>query len=319
MSEHVIVGAGSLGTAVARDLVRRGQRVRIVNRAGSARVDGAEVLAADANDPAALRSAFDGAAVVYQCAQPAYHRWTTEFPALQARVIDAAAGASASLVIADNLYPYGDPEGRVLTERSPEQTSTRKGMVRREMARQALAAHAAGRLQVAISRPAHFFGPGYDQAGSMVFTPALRGKSMQFLGRGDQPHSFSYVPDVGAAMAELGASGSGWGRVWIPPVQPALTQAEFAARVWAAAGRHGRPRTRFLGRRLATMVGMVSPTMRELPEMMYEFEKPYLVDSSAFESTFDARPTPMDDAIAATLDWYRAEQATVSPSRQVAR
>jgi nucleoside-diphosphate-sugar epimerase len=302
---HVVVGAGALGTSVATDLLRRDQQVRIVNRSGSAQIPGAEALAVDATDPAALRRAFDGAAVVYQCAQPAYHRWSTEFPALQDAIIDAAAEASANIVIGDNLYPYGDPDGAVITERSPEKTATRKGTVRRQMAESALAAHRAGRLQVALSRPAHYFGPGYDQVGSMVFAPALKGKTMRWLGRMDQPHSFSYIPDVGAAMAELGVSGGGWGRVWIPPIQPALTQADFAARIWAASGQSGKARVQVLSRRMATLIGLVSPTVRQLPEMMYEFEKPYVVDSSAFEDAFDAKPTQLDDAIAATLDAYR--------------
>ncbi len=312
--QHVVLGAGPLGTSVARDLVRRGQRVRIGNRSGTAQVDGAEPFAVDAADPATLRRAFRAAAVVYQCAQPAYSRWTEEFPTLQQHVLDAAVDASAGLVIGDNLYSYGDPQGRVLTEDSPEETTTRKGSVRRRMARQALSAHAAGRLRVAITRPAHYFGPGYDQAGDLVFRPALNGRTMRFLGRADQAHSFSYIPDAGAAMAELGVGGAGWGRVWIPPVQPALTQREFARRIWAAGGQAGNPRIQLLGRRLATVLGVFSPMARELPEMMYEFDKPYIVDSSAFETTFHAMPTPMDDAIAATLDWYRTDHASASRS-----
>ncbi len=309
-STHVVIGAGALGTAVATDLVRRGHHTRVLNRAGSSQLAGAEALAVDAGDPVALGRALRGAAVVYQCAQPAYHRWSTDFPALQKGIIDAAADASAAIVIGDNLYPYGDPQGRVITERSPEATATRKGAVRRQMAEQALAAHEAGHLQVAISRPAHYFGPGYDQVGSMVFTPALDGKTMRFLGRKDQLHSFSYIPDVGAAMAELGVTGAGWGRVWIPPVQPALTQGELAQRIWTAAGRTGTPRMQLVGRRLATVLGIFSPTLRELPEMMYEFDKPYVVDSSAFEGAFAARPTPLGTAIETTLNWYRREAAS---------
>ncbi len=304
---HVVIGTGALGTAVATDLLRRGVDTRVLNRAGSSRVAGAQALAADVTDPATLRRALDGATVVYQCAQPAYHRWSQEFPALQQGIIDACIDVSASIVIGDNLYAYGDPRGRVITERSPETTSTRKGAVRRQMAEQALTAHESGRLQVAISRPAHYFGPGYDQVGSMVFTPALNGKTMRFLGRADQPHSFSYIPDVGAAMAELGVTGAGWGQVWIPPVQPAVTQGELAQRIWAAADRTGTPRMQLLGRRLASALGLFSSTVRELPEMMYEFDSPYVVDSSAFEDAFGARPTPLNSAIAATLDWYRRE------------
>ncbi len=309
---HVVLGAGPLGTGVASALVRRGMRVRILNRTGSGRATGAESVAVDATDLSALGRAFAGAAVVYQCAQPPYHRWEREFPALQDCVLQGAEHARASVVIADNLYPYGDPDGRPITESSPETTTTRKGRLRRVLAQQALAAHEAGRLRVAISRPSHYFGPGYDQSGTMVFGRAMAGKAIRMLGRADQPHSFSYVPDVAAAMATLGTGDLGWGRVWIPPVQPAVTQAELAQRVWTAAGRPGTARTQLLGRRMATVLGTVSPTMRELREMMYEFEKPYLVDSSDFQTNFGATPTALDEAIATTLRWYAAKSTVDS-------
>ena len=40
--------------------------------------------------------------------------------------------------------------------------------------------------------------------------------------------------------------------------------------------------------------------------MMYEFEEPFVVDSSKFERAFGVKATPMADAIKATVAWYRA-------------
>lgn len=302
---HTIIGAGPLGTAVATKLIERGLRVRVVSRSGRSSATGAEAIAADATDAASITGAIRGSSVVYQCAQPAYNRWVAEFPSFQRGIIEATAAANADIVIADNLYSYGDPRGATISEASPEAATTRKGAVRRSMARAALAAHDEGRLRVALSRPSHYFGPGYDQSGSMVFARALAGKPLQFLGRPDQPHSFSYVPDAGAVMATIGTSETGWGRVWIPPVQAALTQQELAQRIWMAAGQVGAVKTQFIGRRALRLLGIFSPLLREVVEMSYEFERPYVVNSSAFETAFDASPTPLDEAIATTLDWYR--------------
>lgn len=301
---HTVVGAGALGTSVARALLADGQAVRVVTRSGASGIDGVEARAADIRDTAALRDALAGSTVVYQCAQPPYHRWAEEFPALQTAVLDAAALAGADLVIADNLYMYGSPEGVVITESTEERPVSRKGEVRRAMAAAALEAHGQGRLRVTLSRPSSYFGPGYDQTGHALFRAAAQGKTMQFLGRPDVLHSFSFVPDVAAAMIELGASDAAWGRIWIPPVQPAMTLAGFGELIWSAAGRDGAARTRYLGRAGARVLGIVSPLVREVTEMMYEFDEPYVVDSSNFEREFGAAPTPIADAIAATMRWY---------------
>ncbi|MGL5810180.1 MAG: NAD-dependent epimerase/dehydratase family protein [Nocardioides sp.] len=302
---HVVVGSGPLGTAVARSLLERGEQVRQVSRTGRTVVAGAEARAADIRDTAAFRSALLGAAVVYQCAAPAYTAWTREFPDLQTSVVDAAAAAGADLVIGDNLYMYGPPGDAPISEGRAEHPTTRKGRLRREMAAAALAAHHEGRLRVALSRPSDYLGPGYDQSGLAVFRAALEGRTMGFYGRADMPHSFSYVPDAGAAMAALGTTGDGWGRIWIPPVLPAMTQAELAERVWRAAGGVGRPRARYTGRGAVRLAGLVSPLAREFAEMMYGVEAPYIVDSSRFEREFGFVATPVDEVVRETLEWYR--------------
>lgn len=305
MEQHVIIGAGALGRAVARELASHGRPVRLLSRSGPAPMPGVETGRVDAADPAALDAALAGATVVYQCSQPAYTRWPQEFPALQHGILEATVRAGADLVLVDNLYSYGDTDGAVITEQTPENPASRKGRVRQQMARDALEAHRLGRLRVAIARPSDFFGPGHDQTSRPVFGAAVRGKALQVLGSADQPHSFSFVPDAGRALAALGTSTPGWGSIWIAPVQPALTQREFGQRVWDAAGQSGAVRLAVAGRRTLRALGLVVPVVREVVEMLYEFEKPFVVDSSRFESTFGITPTPLDEAIERTVVAYR--------------
>ena len=122
---HVVLGAsGGTGSAVVRELVRRGHRVRAVNRSGDADVpDGSAVERAkgDVADPEGARRACAGASVVYHCAQPEYTKWREEFPPMADAVIDGAAAAGAKLVFADNLYMYGRTDRLPRTPRSAPQ------------------------------------------------------------------------------------------------------------------------------------------------------------------------------------------------------
>ena len=46
-----------------------------------------------------------------------------------------------------------------------------------------------------------------------------------------------------------------------------------------------------------------------LGRKVHEFEKPFVVDAARFERAFGLRPTPLDEAIRATVAWYRAHPA----------
>ncbi len=303
---HVVIGSGALGRGVAAALVARGLTVRLLSRSGTALVPGAESQRIDASQGEALREALKDARVVYQCAQPPYTRWSTDFPILHETILTETARAGADLVVADNLYAYGDPDGSTLTEDSREEPNSTKGAVRKSIVDQSLAAHRDGRLRVAVVRAADYFGPGHDQSSSPVFGAATSGRTMRFLGRMNQPRSLSFVPDVTAAMATIGTSDAGWGRVWIAPVQPPMTQAQFAEKVWAAAGQSGTPKVRTIGRRTITALSPVWPLGRELREMLYQVERPFVAESRQFEEAFGVHPTPIDTAIAQTVAHYRS-------------
>jgi nucleoside-diphosphate-sugar epimerase len=290
---HVVVGSGPLGRAVARALLADGRRVRIVSRSGRG-VEGAEAVSADIS---ADHTYAAGAQVLYQCAQPAYHRWLVEFPALQRQVLEAAARAGARLVVADNLYAFGDGGGHPISDDSPRIPRSRKGELRAAMAAEALEAHAAGRVELALTQPSDYVGGGYHQFDASVVTPALRGRRMQFIGALDQPHSFSYVPDAGRAMAAIGTSELGWGRSWITPVLPAITQGELAARVWRAAGRTDAVKVSGMSKGAARVLGAFIPDLGALVEMWYEFDAPYVVESSGFERTFGVTASSWDAVI----------------------
>lgn len=307
--EHVIFGTGAAGLATLDALLRWGERVRLVNRAGRAPVPaGVEVVGGDARDREFTTAVTRGARVVYQVLNAPYHRWAAEFPALQAGVLAGAEAAGARLVSLENVYLYGHPDGQPLTEHSPVRAHTRKGRVRGAMAAELLAAHQAGRVVVAIGRASDYFGPrggAQSNLGDRVFGPALRGGTASVLGDPDQPHTYTYLPDVGEALAALGEHPDAVGEVWHLPNDPA-TRATRALvdLVYRAAGQ---PRTRLRGTPtwLLRLAGLANPGARESVEMNYEFTAPFVVDSSRITDKFGLRATPVEDALAETLACYR--------------
>jgi nucleoside-diphosphate-sugar epimerase len=292
-------------------LRRRGERVRMVNRSGTAPVpDDVEVLGGDASDPAFATAAADGAQVVYQTLNPPYHRWVQLFPGLQAGVLAAAQAAGARLVSMENVYMYGRPAGQPLTEDRPYAAHTRKGQLRAGMARELLAAHQAGRVQVAIGRASDYFGPGgraQSNLGDRVVPAALAGKTATVLGDPDQPHTYTYIPDIGEGLAVLGEHPDAAGEVWHLPNDPETrTTRQLVEIIYRLAGQ---PQTKVRGTPVLLLraIGVFNPTVRELVELQYEFEEPFIVDSGKITAKFDLHATPVEQALADTLASYRGK------------
>lgn len=304
---HVIFGTGPLGLATMRALVGRGRRVRMVNRRGRADVPaGVEVVRGDAHDDESTRGVCAGAAVVYQCAQPAYTAWVRQFPALQAGVLAGAEATGAKLVVAENLYLYGPVTG-AMTEQLPYAATTRKGRVRATMSEALLAAHRAGRVRVAIGRGSDFYGPGVLESalGERVFFPALAGKAASALGDLDQPHTYTYIDDFGAALATLGERDEALGRAWHVPNAPTITTRETIATIYRQLGLP--PKMRGMGRLTLTLGGLAIPAARESIEMLYEFQRPFVVDHGDYARIFGEHATPLEEGLRATIAWYREE------------
>ena len=304
---HVVLGAtGGAGGAVVSELAGGGHRVRAVSRKPTADLpEGVEQVAADAADPAQTRTACPGATVVYHCVQPPYERWAAEFPTLTQSIADAAAAAGARLVYADNLYAYGPVDGPI-TEDLPWLATTTKGRIRALMAERLLAAHRSGTLQVAIGRSSDYYGPGGANSvvGDILFGAAAKGNRARWMGRMDLPHSLNYLPDVARALIILGARPEALGEVWHLPAAEPVTGRGFVELIAAALGRPVKvTATSRLALRLA---GLFDPRARETTEMLYQWERPFVLDASKFQRAFGPfEPTPHPQAVATTVAWFR--------------
>ncbi len=302
---HVVFGTGPVGSALARLLAAGGEDVIAVNRSGR-EPNGVRVIAGDAGDAEFATSVLRGADVAYQCLNPPYTKWPELFPPLQEAVVAGARANGAKVVSFENLYMYGPTGGAPLTEDLPYEATGAKGRVRGEMARALLDAHRRGEVRAAIGRASDFFGPEalVSHMGERVFYPALAGKKAQVMGDPDQPHTFSYIPDIAAGLATLGARDEADGTAWHLPNAETLTTRRFVERIYAETGHD--PALSVMPRFMVNLIGVFHPTLREIKEVLFEFEEPFVVDSTAFESTFGDPATPLDSAIPATVEWFRA-------------
>jgi len=303
---HVVFGAGNIGCALANRLVALDVNVRVVSlHRPRSLVDGIDWHPVDATNPEAASDASRGASVVYQCLNAPYTQWPQQFPPLQRSVLTAAEGTDALLVTMENVYGYGPTGGRPMTEDLPLAATTVKGRTRAAMTRELQAAADAGRVRIAIGRASDFFGAGVTESalGARVFANAVAGKRAEFLGNADLLHTYSYVPDIAAGLATLGTDHRAVGEVWhLPGPETTTTRAILDL----IAGEVGHPvGLRSMPKLVMRALGFVNPMMRALAEMAYEFDEPFVLDTTKFESTFGTGGTPLGAAIAATVDGYR--------------
>lgn len=301
---HVVIGAGPVGRHVAALLAERGERVTVATRSG--RDTGLEAVghvALDASDADALTRSTEGAAVLYNCANPGnYTQWEQTWPPLAASLLTAAEQTGAVYAITGNLYPYGPVDGPMHPD-LPDAATDHKGVLRARLWADALAAHDAGRLRAVEVRASDYVGPGIGENGHItrVLPAALQGKAVSMIGRTDLPHTFTDVLDVARMLVAAAEDPNAHGRTWMVPSNAPRSQQQALTEVLAAAGKP--PVTvRRLPAGMLRAMGLVSPMMREIAQMSYQWTAPYVVDDTETRAHFGIEPTPWDEVCRRTAD-----------------
>ena len=309
---HVLFGAGQIGGTLAKLLLAGGKSVRIAKRSPGGVPEGAEVVPGDAADPAFCAQAARGATVVYHCMNPPYDTkvWAERVPLWMDNLIAAAARAGARLVVLDNVYMLGKPNGRPFDETTPSDPCSKKGEIRARAAERLFDAHRRGDVLATSGRASDYYGPEGTQThlGDPFWPRALAGKTAWMLLDPDAVHTYHYVPDVAAGLMTLGtADAAAYGRPWILPCAPAESLRALSARFSA---KLGRPiKLARLPRWAVKTMGLVVPIMREVDEMQYQWDEPFVLDDRKFRERFRVQPTDVDDAAAATVAWARRHYA----------
>jgi nucleoside-diphosphate-sugar epimerase len=291
---------------VAQEILRHdGTTVRLVSRsAGVAETDRLSVQNADLLDSDAAIAACAGALTVTFAIAPAYTRWPDHFPQLQANAMAGALASGAVFVAVENLYGYG--VAGPLTESLPLAGTTRKGRVRAAMSRDLFDAHRSGQLRAVAGRASDLFGSGMavSALGERVWPNLINNKAIDWIGDPDAIHSFTYLPDFARALVRLGAEERAWGRAWHVPSPPDLSPRRILEKACDLAGTP-RPKMRRVPTLMLKALGLVSPLMREVGEMAYQFESDFRMDWTDWADTFADRPTDWDTALMETVEAWR--------------
>ncbi len=313
---QVVFGNGPVGSAAARWLLEQGRKVRMASRTGrrpallfdglpASQESQLEFAKADAKDLESVFRAAKGASHIYHCVNVLYQYWQAELPPIQENLVAAALRENAVLAVTENLYMYARGVD-VIDESTPEIPPTRKGALRKRLHDQLVDAGRRQGLRWTSIRASDYYGPGatfQSMFGTQFFlAPLFSGRRPRVLGRMDKPHSVTYVGDFGRALAVAALDPRAHGRSWIVPNDRARTAKEVAQ---AFSDASGRPKTLgVIPRPVIAALGLVSPLLRELKEMLYQKEEPYVVDGSQFATTFRFSPTLLEEGVRRTLAWY---------------
>jgi nucleoside-diphosphate-sugar epimerase len=306
---HVVTGAGPVGSTVAQQLADSGERVRLLTRSGSGPEHPlVERRRVDVARPDDLDEAFEGAVAVHHCIHGSRYdarTWRAELPTAERHVLAAAGRAGAVVVFPESLYSYGPVDGPI-TEDLPRTATTGKLGVRTEL----LAQRDASPTPTVSVAASDFYGPlvRNAHAGERLVPTVLAGRTMRVLGSLDQPHSFTYVPDLAAAMVRAAATPALWDSFLHAPTAPPLTQRELVEQVAAVAG-VSVPRTSAVPAWALTALGVLSRDTRELAETSYMFTRPFVLESARSQERLGLAPTPLQTGLEETVGWWRTSAA----------
>ena len=298
---QTILGAnGTIGSLLSKELTAYTDRIRLVSRNPKKVNETDELFPADLTDISQLDKAVKGSDVVYLLVGFDYKLkvWQEKWPPLMRATIDACIKHNAKLVFFDNMYLYDKTALSHMTESSAINPPSEKGKVRRAIAEMLMDDVKAGHLKALIARSADFYGPDNDKSflTEVVFKNFMKGKRANWFMSADKIHSFTYTPDAAKATAILGNSENAYNQVWHLPTDAAkLTGREIISLF--ATKMNVKNKVFVIPMWLLKGMGFFVPLLREMPEMMYQYDRDYFFDSSKFENTFHFRATSYTEGV----------------------
>jgi nucleoside-diphosphate-sugar epimerase len=302
---QTILGAnGTIGSLLAKELKSYTDRIRLVSRNPKKVNESDELYPADLSNPAVVDKAIEGSEVVYLMVGFEYQIkvWEDKWPRLMRATIDACIKHNARLVFFDNVYMYDIKAIPHMTEDSPLNPPSRKGVVRKQIAQMILDTAKAGKLLAIIARSADFYGPNNERSFIIetVYKNLKKGKRAIWFINADKKHSFTFTPDAAKATAILGNTEDAYNQVWhLPTDKNVLTGRSFAGLF--AKEMNAVNKITVVPMWMIKLMGLFMPLMKEMPEMMYQYERDYFFDSSKFEKRFNFKPTSYQEGVKLTV------------------
>lgn len=299
--QTILGSGGAIGIELAKALKSYSDQIRLVSRNPKKVNDSDQLMSADLLKKDEVREAIKGSSVVYITVGFPYNLnvWKRSWPKFIKYVITACKEEKCKLVFFDNIYMYDPNHLDGMTEETPINPSSKKGRVRDEIAQMIMEAVDKGEITALIARSADFYGPSIQNTSMLtetVFKPLSSGKKANWMSSVDYKHSFTYTPDAGKATAILGNTEDAYNQVWhLPTAANPLTGKEWIDKIANELG--VKPRFQAAPKFLIRILGLFVPIMREMPEMMYQYDRDYDFNSSKFEKRFDFTPTSYEVGI----------------------
>ncbi|ATL49560.1 NAD-dependent dehydratase [Chitinophaga caeni] len=307
---QTILGAGGIiGIELAKALTQYTTDIRIVARNPQKVNETDQVFKADLLNPGETFRAIEGSEVVYLTVGLKYQAkvWQEQWPILMQNVINACIRTGAKLVFFDNVYMYGKVDGW-MTEESIMRPNSKKGKVRTRLISMLQDEMHKNTFPILIARSVDFYGPGTkNSVTNLIFDNIRDGKKPQWLVDINVPHSLTYTPDAGKATALLGNTPDAYNQIWHLPTDPEkITMKSFIHQALEAAGLP--QKIGIFPPWLLTIAGLFNTNIREIKEMLYQYDSPYLFDSSKFEKRFGKMYTPYSEGIQYMIQYNRQKR-----------
>ncbi len=299
---QTVLGAGGV---IARELAKAlkdyTKEIRLVSRNPQKVNESDETLSADLLNPADVSKAVKDSEIVYLTVGFPYSLkiWSDAWPKVMQNVITACEENDCKLVFFDNIYMYDAGHLNGMDEKTPLNPPSKKGKIRADIAAMLMDEVEKGNLTALIARAADFYGPGIKKVSiltEMVFNPLSQGKKAIWQCSPVYKHSFTYTPDAGKATALLGNTPDTFNQVWhLPTADNPPTGKEWIEKV--AAAFKVKPQYRILSKTMIKTLGFFIPIMKEMGEMLYQYDRDYIFNSAKFENRFAFKATSYEDGI----------------------
>lgn len=293
--QTIIGSGGAIGIELARALKQHTTKIRLVSRNPEKVNNDDQLFPADITDRGQLEKAVKDSEIVYVTVgfPYSYRVWKEKWPGFVRDLISLCAKENCKLVFFDNIYMYGQDQLDGMTEEALVDPPSKKGKVRAEIAQMIMDAARSGNPKALIARSADFYGPSVENTSVLtetVFKPLSKGKKANWLGSDKYKHSFTYTVDAAKATAILGNTEAAYGQVWhLPTASNPLTGKQWVEAI--AERLNVKPNYMVAPKFLVRILGWFMPIMKESVEMLYQYDRDYVFDSSKFEKEFNFKPT----------------------------
>ncbi len=294
MKQTILGANGTIGKLLAKELLSYTQNIRLVSRNPEKINDSDELFPADLTDVNMLDKAIEGSDIVYLVVGFDYNlkTWQNNWPKLMKGTIESCVKHKAKLVFFDNVYMYDKTAIPNMTEDSPVNPPSKKGSVRKEVAEMLLKAIEEKKIDALIARAPDFYGPGNQNSYliQVVYNNLIKGKNANWFIDANKKHSFIYTPDAAKATALLGNTPDAYNQLWHLPTDDHSLNGQEWLELFNKEMKTSK-KLSVIPMFLIKILGIFMPFMREMPEMMYQYNKDYFFDSSKFKKRFSFTPT----------------------------